>query len=282
MNILITGGCGYIGSNLCNYLYDNGHNITALDCNIKQKFYISNKINIIEKNILQISPKDLDGIDHVFHLAALPRIGMSFTNSKDFFLVNTQGTIIVLEACRKNKCSLSFISSSSCDSCVHLNPYSCSKQLAETACKMYQESFLIPLTITRLFNVYGKNHLRYGKKACLIGLIEQSIINKKQMTIYGSGEQRRDFTHIDDICVGLSNLIAVNCKEVIDLGFGKNYSINEIIEMFQIRNLKKLPKRKGEGNNTLANVKRTRNYIDWKPKISINEYINHFLKNINK
>jgi nucleoside-diphosphate-sugar epimerase len=278
LNILVTGGCGYIGSNLCNFLKNKEHNVTALDCDVKQEFTLSQSIKIIEKDILKIEPNDLIGFNHVFHLAALPRIGMSFKNPKDFFLVNTQGTISILDACRKNNCSLSFISSSSCDSSSYLNPYSCSKYLAESACRMYQETFDLPITTARLFNVYGNNHLRHGEKACFIGLIEKSFIDHDEVIIYGSGNQRRDFTHVDDICEGLYSTIKLNIKEIIDLGFGRNYSINEIAHMFKIKKIKNLPARKGEGNCTLANIATTKKYIDWEPKIEIKDYIDSFIQ----
>lgn len=282
MNILVTGGCGYVGSNLCNHLVKSGHHVTSMDCLIDQPFYLDENIDIKQKNILDITKNDLKNYDHIFHLAALPRIGASFDDPVAYFLNNSHGTAVLLNALVGLKTTFTFISSSSCYSCDELNPYSCSKIMAESVCRLYQKSFGINLSITRLFNVYGNNHLRNGKKACMMGLFENAILKNDIIRVYGSGEQRRDFTHINDICSGLKQLMGFNIDGLVDLGFGENYSVNEIIAMLGGEKIEFISCRDGEGNNTLANVNKTNDYIKWNPEIKISEYIMEFLSKKNK
>lgn len=281
MNLLVTGGCGYIGSNLCNYLISLGHEVTSVDFSARKKFYLDEKVKLIKKNILSLQKQELCDFDHIFHVAGLPRIGMSFDKPNRYFLNNAYATCALLDACVGGKASFTFVSSSSCYSSFSLNPYSCSKLMAENACKMYQKSFGVKTVIARLFNVYGVNHIRSGRSACLIGICEKSLEDGSDFQMYGDGNQRRDFTHVSDICEGLNKLIGMDIDDVIDLGFGKNRSVKEIIEMFGIKNITHVSSRRGEGDSTLANIELTKRYIDWSPKIDVKEYIDDFLNSKN-
>jgi UDP-glucose 4-epimerase len=281
MNFLVTGGCGYIGSNLCNYLISLGHEVTSFDFNVDQPFYLDEKVKVVKKNVLCIKRQDLCDFDHIFHLAGLPRIGISFNDPNKYFLNNAYATCVLLDACVGGKASVTFVSSSSCYSSADLNPYSCSKLMAENSCKMYQKSFGIKIVIARLFNVYGVNHLKSGKSACMIGICERTIQDNSIFQIYGDGSQRRDFTHVDDICNGLYKLVGMNIIHIIDLGFGENYSVKQIVEMFGIKNIVHISSRKGEGNDTLANIELTKKHIEWNPKNNVKDYINCFLNSIN-
>jgi UDP-glucose 4-epimerase len=283
MKILVTGAGGFIGSNLADHLSLLGHEVHGVDKtfdlyqpkvnmilhDVKNKFYENEKIKNIE-------------CDVVLHLAAIPRIKISFEKTQDVFESNINGTLNCLFFAKEKKSKFLFASSSSLYSSPYLNPYTYSKFVGENHCKLFYELYGVPTLITRFFNVYGKNHLRIGRNACLIGILENNIIEKKPTDILGTGDQKRDFTHIDDICSGISLCLEKEWKnETIDLGTGNNHSVKEIVELFNIKNYMNLCPRQGEGCDTLANLKKTQDFIDWKPKVKLKEYIVNFLEDLN-
>lgn len=283
MKILVTGGAGYVGSNLCNKLTEENHEVICLDYDFNQDFHIRPEATKFLHDIKRNLPTDFlnTNIEYIFHLAALPRIATSFENAGNVIETNANGTLKILEAARVFNCPINFISSSSVKSNLYANPYTYSKIMAEQHCVFYHVVFGLPVIITRLFNVYGNNHPRTGPKACLLGILEDNILENKQTVIFGDGEQKRDFTHVEDICEGL--IKTMNCKHIgqkLDLGYGHSHTVNEVLKILNINNIIRLEKRRGDGIDTLADVNHTRQFIDWTPKNSLSKYIKIFMNKI--
>jgi UDP-glucose 4-epimerase len=274
MKIMVTGGCGYIGSNLCNLLSKN-HQIVCVDVDINQGFHLKSGIDIIQQDVTTLS--SLWDSEYIFHLAAWPRIPTSFEKPKSVVHNNSQSTLQLLELARIHNVGITFVSSSSVYSDPLLNPYSYSKWIAEQHCMLYQKLYGMPIKICRLFNVYGNNHPRKPPKACVVGLFEEQKITRNVLTLCGTGKQKRDFTHVLDICEGLELTLELKNHKLIDLGHGQNYSVLEVAKMFQPKHIEFVPSRQGEGQDTLANLVETQKHIPWFPKRKLTDYVDDFL-----
>ena len=294
MKCLVTGGAGFIGSNLVDKLLDIGHEVIVIDnesSSSNEKFYwneraSNHKFDIVDyKNTRSL----YDGIDIVFHLAAEARIQPAIKNPIRSVLTNSVGTCTVLQ-CAKEAGVKRVIYSSTSSSygrnnppCVEtmvedcLNPYSVSKVSGEKLCKMYYELYGLETIILRYFNVYGERHPLMGVYAPVVGLFLRQSENKEPLTIVGDGEQRRDFTHVSDVVnanvmVAVSNPESTAFGEVYNVGTGKNYSINQIANMISDNQVNISP-RIGESRETLANISKIKKTFGWSPKIDIETWI---------
>ena len=235
MKILVTGGAGFIDTNLIKRLLNDKHKVYSLDNystglksnEIKGCNYFSGDI----QNIYTI----LEDIDIVYHLAAIARIQPSFERPEDYINVNFKGTYEVVKYCIKKNIPLIYAGSSSKHSGRFKNPYTFSKDLGEDIITLYQKHFGLESSIARFYNVYGPYQLLEGGYTTLIGRWINNINNNLPCEIYGDGEQRRDFTHVDDI---VDALVLIMEKEAygyeFELGKGKNISVNEVSQMFNI------------------------------------------------
>jgi UDP-glucose 4-epimerase len=146
---------------------------------------------------------------------------------------------------------------------------------------MYSETYKLKTVIARFFNVYGPRHPSSGPYATVVGIFEELTKNKKPLTVVGDGEQRRDFTHVDDICSGLMAISRDDYKgEVFNLGTGINYSINELATFFGGERVY-LSQRPGETRNTLADISKTAKLTYWQPIKNLQDYIKEWFENIN-
>ena len=153
------------------------------------------------------------------------------------------------------------------------NPYTFSKDVGEEIIKLYSDHFDLRATIVRFYNVYGPYQLTKGGYTTLIGKWIHNIQNNKECEIYGDGKKRRDFTHVDDIIDGLYKIMDQKAYDFLfELGRGKNYSINEVAEMFKITP-KYLNNKLGEALTTLCESKSARDVLNWEPKINLEDYI---------
>lgn len=273
MKILVTGGAGFVGTNLIKRLLKEGHEVNSLD-----NYSTGLKQNEVEGcrywagDIQNISTMDKD-FDIVYHMAAIARIQPSFERPEDYIETNFNGTYQVVQFCTKNEIPLIYAGSSSKHSGRFKNPYTFSKDLGEDIIKLYQTHFNLQASITRFYNVYGPHQLLEGGYTTLIGRWINNLKNKKQCVIYGTGEKRRDFTHVDDIVDALIRIMEQSKYGYeFELGRGENHSVNEIAEMFGIK-----PKyeddKPGEAQNTL-NTDMTANLVlGWKPEKNIVDYI---------
>lgn len=281
--MLVTGGAGFIGTNLIKRLLKEGHDVCSVDnydsgisSNHQQgcKYY-NGDISIM----YSIDSDALKGIDVVYHLAGLSRIQPSFTNPTETFRVNTCGTEVVLEWARKNNVKVIYAGSSSRWHNPYQSPYALYKQLGEEICKMYKKVYGLDVEIARFYNVYGPHEIIDGDWAAVTGIWRRQVRDGESITIVGDGEQRRDFTHVDDIVDGLYK-IAVSTKKHKDaweLGTGINYSVNEVYEMFKEKfGIKKIniPNQDGNYRHTLRENNDAINELGWKPTDQLQQYIN--------
>ena len=234
MKVLVTGGVGFIGTNLCERLLREHHDVYSIDNysigteenHVEGVEYFNEDINNIHKLNIKV--------DLCFHLAGLSRIQPSFKNPLETFKSNTDGTQNVLEFCRKNNIKVVYAGSSSRHHNPYQSPYALYKYLGEEICKMYKETYKMKVEIARFYNVYGPNEVLYGDWAAVIGIWRKQIKEKLPITIVGDGNQRRDFTHVYDIVDGLVRISnsKISHKDAWELGSGKNYSINEVAKIF--------------------------------------------------
>jgi len=278
MKILVTGGAGFVGTNLIKRLLKDDHTIVSLD-NYSTGLKSNHQRGVL---YVECDIKDIDTrkdasywnrYDIVFHLAAKARIQPSFKNPLDYFETNATATMKLVEMCSKCNIPLIYAGSSSKHSGRFKNPYTFSKDVGEDIVKLYQEHFGLKASIARFYNVYGPHQLTEGGYTTLIGRWIHNIQNEKQCLIYGDGCKRRDFTHIDDI---VDALIRIPKKEAwgyeFELGKGKNHSVNEVAEMFGI-DVKYEDDKPGEAQTTLNTDTLATAILNWRPKINLSDYI---------
>ena len=278
-SILVTGGLGFVGSHLVDSLIELGDcNITVIDnlCSeSSSKSYMRDEVKyLIEdvRNLSDIKYRDLD-FDIIYHLAALARIQPSFKDPMTYLSIDIMGTAHVCELARRTKARIVYAGSSSAFAGPMLNPYAFAKYTGEQTCEMFCKVYGVKASIARFFNVYGDRQPITGPYATVVGVFEEQSKKGEPITVTGTGEQRRDFTHVKDIVQGLISMSkdAGNCL-VYQLGTGKNYSINELANMFS-KDIVYIPKRPGEAWITLADNSLAKEKLDWSPLISLEKYV---------
>jgi UDP-glucose 4-epimerase len=278
MKILVTGGAGFIGTNLIRRLLFDGHEVYSLD----------NYDSGLEENH-QVGATYLRGdittIDSLggdfaicFHLAALSRIQPSFENPSETFRVNTLGTQAVCDWARKHQVKVVYAGSSSRWHNPHQSPYALYKYAGEEICKMYRTVYGTAIEIARFYNVYGPYEIVDGDWAAVIGLWRRQVRDGLPITIVGDGEQRRDFTHVDDIVDGLIRIAfsSNSHDDAWELGTGINYSINEVYAMFFDRfgvDKISLPDQPGNYRATLRENNDAMQRLGWNPTPQLPTYI---------
>jgi len=272
MKILITGGAGFIGTNLIKRLLKEGHKCISIDnysTGVKQNH--QKGCIYIEKDIRQFEfPFE---VDIVFHLAAIARIQPSFEKPKDYFRVNANGTMELVDWCCENNIPLIYAGSSSKHSGKFKNPYTFSKDIGEEIVELYQHHYGLKSSIARFYNVYGPHQLLEGGYTTLIGRWLNNIEKGIPCEIYGDGEQRRDFTHVDDIVDALIKIVEQEAYGYeFELGKGKNYSVNEVASMFNIEPTYREGK-PGEARDTLNTDKTAKEILGWVAKKELFDYI---------
>ena len=293
MKSLVTGGAGFIGSNLVDKLVKLGHKVIVIDneySDVHEQFYYNDKAEYHNLDIRDQATRNLyDDVDYVFHLAAEARIQPAVLNPIEAVSINSVGTCTVLQFAREAKVKRVIYSSTSSgyglnpapnveaqpDDC--LNPYSVSKINGEKLCSMYTNLFGVKTIILRYFNVYGNRHPLKGQYAPVIGIFLRQLRDEEPLTIVGDGEQRRDFTNVLDVVD--ANILAATKQldddafgQVYNVGTGINHSINEIAKMIS-DNTEYIPPRLGEARITLAHNSRIKGTLGWEPKIKLEDWI---------
>ena len=278
MNIMVTGGAGFIGTNLIKRLLKDGHNVVSLDnYSTGTEDNHQEGCKYVDADIRDVIDFDyfMKDVDVVYHLAARARIQPSFKNPANTLEVGILGTMNILEWIKEkeNKPRMVFAGSSSVHSGKFKNPYTFSKNVADDMCLMYKKHFGVDVSICRFYNVYGPHQLTEGEYCTVVGIFENQYENKEPLTITGDGFQRRDFTHVDDIVDGLI-LTSENetCWDEIELGRGENQSINELADMFN-HETKYIDERPGEARETLCDTQIAERLIGYKPTRNIEDYI---------
>jgi len=279
MQILITGGAGFIGTNLIKQLSPH-HSIVSIDDystgkeenHVDGVKYINGDIYDLMDHVATLSTPYYQP-DVVFHLAAKARIQPSFKTPKDYIKTNFNGTYNVVQFCANREIPLIYAGSSSVHSGKFTNPYTFSKDLGEEIIQLYQKHFGLKASIARFYNVYGPNQLTEGGYTTLIGKWINNIQKGTPCEIYGDGSKRRDFTHVDDIVDALTKIMySKPYNKIFELGRGKNYSILDVAKMFSINPTFKKDK-PGEASETLANISLAEDRLGWYPKINLEDYI---------
>mgnify|MGYP001221779029 FL=1 len=291
MQVLVTGGVGFVGSNLIEKLHKQGHEVISVDNYSTGKK--ENEHSFCEYHNVDLQEHPLEYVkmkkpDIIYHLAAKARILPSIQNPLHTMKNNVDSMIHVLDYARSKNVPVVYAGSSSVVGDIYSNPYTLSKFYGEELCKMYSEVYDTPISICRFYNVYGKYQLTEGAYCTLIGIFERLYNNNQPLTITGDGEQRRDFTHVDDIVDGLircgkglnsSGDRVVITGKTFELGRGKNYSINEIADTFGDYPREYVDERPGEMRNTLNTDTMAKNMLGWNPKGDVIDYIkNNILK----
>lgn len=292
MKVLVTGGAGFIGSNLVDRLASDGHEVVVLDNLTTGKLENVNPAAKFVKsdigNYEEIAPH-FEGAQAVFHTAALARIQPSIQNPIAANNTNITGTLNVLWAAKNSGVKKVIYSGSSSVYGDHDpsdyplkeslsthpgSPYALQKMVGEMYCRLFSSLYNLPAVILRYFNVYGPRQLTEGAYAAVIGIFLDQRQNHKPMTIVGDGTKRRDFTHIRDIVEG--NILAwqkdLPVGEVINLGAGKNYSVNEVAALIGDETVN-IPDRPGEYRMTLADNTKARELLGWRPTVALAEGI---------
>ncbi len=302
MKTLVTGGCGFIGSHAVDRLLAEGHEVTVID-NLS-----SGNIRNLEHHKgnpkLQVHIAGIEehakieslfaGIDWVFHLAALADIVPSIEKPMQYHNSNVNGTISVLEACRKHQVKrIIYSASSSCygipDSfptpetaeirCQY--PYAVTKYLGEEYCLYWEQIYKMNITCMRFFNVYGTRARTSGTYGAVFGVFLAQKLNNKSYTVVGDGKQTRDFTYVTDIvdaCVTAVKRDDVS-GQIFNVGSGNTYSINRLVQLLG-GEITYIPKRPGEPDCTFADTKKIHKTLNWTPKVSLEEGVKIMLENI--
>lgn len=294
MRALVTGGAGFIGSNLVDKLIDMKYDVIVIDnesaeCN--EKFYWNFKAKNYCMDICDYEKTRplYEGVDYVFHLAAESRLQPAIKNPINAVTKNAVGTCTVLQCAREANVKKVIYSSTSSayglnkypnvetDPNDCLNPYSVSKVCGEELCAMYTKLYGLKTIIFRYFNVYGERSPTTGQYAPVIGIFLKQRNNGESLTIVGDGKQKRDFVHVQDVVS--ANISAAENEipneyygQMFNIGSGKNISILEIANLISDKHIF-IPPREGEAQTTLADIKKVTTVLKWKPNVKLKEWI---------
>jgi len=299
MKILVTGGAGFIGSNLVDKLIENGHNVTVIDnLSTGKRENLNPKCTLIEVDLVTVPMDVLDVImsdtKYVFHVAAKARVQPSIADPIAFNEHNVDATLRLLDSARRAKTVKRFIFSSS--SSVYggdklpfeetmptnpLSPYALQKLIGEQYCQLYSRIYGLETVCLRYFSVYGNRQPTQGAYCTILGIFTRQHKAGEVLTITNDGEQKRDFTHVSDVVD--ANVLAMEHNlftplngQCFNIGYGKNISINEIASYFGGE--KKYIGNVLEPKETLADNFKARQILGWKPKVAISkEYVDGIL-----
>tara|TARA_Y200000002_G_scaffold160258_1_gene132420 strand:+ start:5892 stop:6869 length:978 start_codon:yes stop_codon:yes gene_type:complete len=300
MKIIITGGAGFIGSHLAEYLIKKKHKIIIIDNlstgrieNIKG---FKNKLKFIKADISKLGKwtKNFKNAKLIFHLAALADIVPSIQNPKKYFQSNVVGTENIASACIKyNVKKIIYAASSSCygipgkyptsesESIKPQYPYALTKNLGEQILINYAKIYGLHFTSLRLFNVYGTKSRTSGTYGAMFGVFLAQKLKKKPLTVVGDGKQKRDFTYISDVIEAFYKTIKIKKNlQILNVGTGKPVTVNYIVKLLNCKSIT-IQKRPGEPDQTNANISKIKKELNWRPKITIEQGIKKLLNEIN-
>ncbi|MFA5736577.1 MAG: NAD-dependent epimerase/dehydratase family protein [Candidatus Paceibacterota bacterium] len=292
--IIITGGAGFIGSNLTDQMVKRGDEIYVIDNLSGGKRENVNPAAIFYQkdvaNFSEIRPI-FEGIDYVFHLAALPSVPYSIEYPLETNQINVGGTLNVLLAAKEAKVKKVIYSASSAvygDQPIMpltedmpaqpKSPYGLQKYIGEMYCRIFSEVYELSTVCLRYFNVYGPRQNTEGAYALVIGKFLKQKDKGLPMTITGDGTQTRDFTSVHDVV--RANILAmekpVGGGEVLNIGAGCNHSINEIAKMIG-GSIEHIPAR-FEPHDTRADNNKAKKMLTWEPRVSLEEGLKELIE----
>lgn len=293
MKSLVTGGAGFIGSHIVDFLINAGHEVRVIDnetAPTHEHFYHNPKAEYHKLDIADYeNTRQLyNEVDYVFHCAAESRIQPTLLNPLLAVRTNVLGTGTVLQCAREAGVKKVMYSSTSSayglasepplsedmpEDC--LNPYSVSKVSGEKLCSMYTKLFGLKTVIFRYFNVYGEREPVKGPYAPVVGLFLRQHKAGGPLTVVPDGHQRRDFTHVNDVVK--ANILGMEKDhdqygEVFNVGTGTNHSVLELAAMIS-NNTVFIEPRRGESYITLANNEKITKVLGWSPTENIEDYV---------
>ena len=298
---IVTGGCGFIGSHLADYLIKLNYEVVVIDNlsvgrieNISQ-LNENSKFTFVDADIsnYDLIEPIFRGADLVFHLAALADIVPSIENPTEYYKSNVNGTFNVLQACRKHKVKkIIYAGSSSCygipdeyptkeTAAIRPQyPYALTKNIGEQLVMHWCQLYNLSAISLRFFNVYGPRARTSGTYGAVFGVFLAQKLANKPYTVVGDGNQTRDFTFVSDV---VSAIIAAAesdlSGEVINIGSNNTYSINRLVELLG-GEITYIPKRPGEPDCTWADITKATQLLDWEPKVSLEEGVDILLNNM--
>ncbi len=291
MKYLVTGGAGFIGTNLIIELKKLGHTVRVIDNYVAGRMpeRVQSEVEYIEGDIRDrvVLDKAMQGMDGVFHLAALPRVVFSVENPAETHDVNVNGTLNVLLSARDNGVKRVVFSSSSStygdqevfpvveDVAIKkpLAPYALHKFIGEHYCRVFSELYSLQTVSLVYFNVYGPLCDPNGAYALVIGKFLQQRKNNEPLTVRGDGEMYRDYTHVSD--VARANILAMTSDQVgkgetINIGNNHPYSVNQLAEMIGGAKVT-VPELPGEMRYIKADIQKAKKLLNWEPTITIED-----------
>jgi UDP-glucose 4-epimerase len=301
MNTLVTGGAGFIGSHLVDRLLADGHHVVVLDnfstgrienlveAQAHARFSLV-RVDVVEEASLR---PYLEGIDWVFHLAALADVVPSIERPLNYHRANVAGTVSVLEAARQaNVKRFVYAASSSCYGIPHVYPtpesaeihpqypYALTKHLGEQCVLHWAEVYRLPAVSLRLFNVYGPRSRTSGAYGAVFGVFLAQKLHQRPLTVVGDGTQTRDFVFVSDVVEAFSLAAASKVTgEVFNVGSGQPHSVNRLVELLG-REIVHVPKRPAEPERTHADVSKIEKILGWRPTVSFEEGVKIMVENI--
>lgn len=285
MKILVTGGLGFVGSNLVDMLCDAEYEVTVIDdlsSESSSKNYINpNATYIFDKvqNIRKIELLQETRFDKIFHLAAEARIQPSFERPTDYFNSNALGTSELMEFARQTNSGIVVYATTSSKNhgSDYISPYTYYKVVGEGILKTYSNCFNMNCAMATFYNVYGPREPRIGEWATVVAKFGRQWQEGDQLTVVGNGLQTRDFTHVEDICKGLIAISNGNWNaDNFDLGKGEPIAILDVAKAYVGTYEERIdftPLRKNEGLHTESNWKETESKLNWRAQKDLLTYI---------
>lgn len=273
--ILVTGASGFVGQRLVRALTAQGDSVIG---------------HSVEDGHIARSTFE-PGASHVFHLAGCTFVPASYQKPFEYYEVNFLGTVNVLEYCRRNNASITFISSyvyghpktlpiAEDHPLEAVNPYGHTKLLGEDVCRFYEKCFGVPVTVVRPFNLYGSGQADHF----LIPLLVQQVVSADIAEISVADlRPRRDFLHVDDL-IDLLLRVGQRKTGTYNAGSGVSYSIGEIIDILNSMTGRAKPvrdrgeRRPNEIMDVVADIRRARADLDWQPSISLTDGLRQMLQ----
>ena len=286
--ILVTGGAGFIGSNLIEYLLSKTkYKILSLDnysTGNKKNHIKSKRVKYIKgenQNISNILEKFKKKIVVIYHFGEFSRIFQSFINYEQCIRSNLKGSFEVITFATKNNIKIIYSATSSMlgnnGKDENLSPYSWSKAKNIEMIKNFNNWFGLKYEIVFFYNVYGPKQIKNSNMSAVIGIFEDQYSKNKPLTVVRPGTQKRDFTHINDIVHGCLLAWKKGNQNEYMLGTKKQYSIIQIAKLFKTK-IKYIPQRKGERFKSSITNNNAQKILGYKSSIDISDYIKEFIK----
>ncbi len=300
MKCIVTGAAGFIGSHLTDLLISKGHEVIGIDdlstgrkSNLKTA-EASGRLRLISKSITEVTLSDIDttrSIDWVFHLAGRADLVPSIQNPEEYFHVNVNGTLRMLEIARALEVRrFLYTASASCYGipnviptpetypCNPTHPYGLTKYLGEQLALHWALIYGLPAVSLRLFNIYGPRSRTTGAYGAVFGVFLKQKLAGKPFTVVGDGSQTRDFVFVTDVANAFLKAAESSVSGIaMNVGSGKVQTINQLVELLG-GDVIHVPKRPSEPDASLADTSRIREQIGWKPQVDFADGVHKLLE----